>query len=95
MDGEAREVGSTAVPRLCPAAPIRPQNQADTQHMTAQATSTNALGAGICKRRRLQWFKAVLTAGQAQGGLSTFNKVPASMVFGRMGGELQPAMKDS
>jgi hypothetical protein len=55
----------------------------------------NALGAGICQRRRLQWFRAVLTAGQAQGGLSTFNKVPASMVFGRMGGELQPAMKDS
>jgi hypothetical protein len=95
MDGEAREVGSTAVPGLCRAAPSRPQNQADAQHMTAHATSMGALGAGICRRRRLQWLRAVLTAGHAQGGLSACNQGPASMIFGRMGGEMQPAIEDS
>ena len=74
-EGMGGGAGTPAVPGLCPAAPSRPQNQADA-HMIAHAANVGAL-AGISRRRRLQWLSAVLTA---QGGLSACSQGAASMV---------------
>jgi hypothetical protein len=85
--------GTPVVPGLCPAAPSRPQNQADA-HMIAQATSMGAL-AGITRWRRLHWVSAVLTAGHAQGSLLACSQGAESIAFGRIGKELQPAFYTS